>query len=144
MRRSIKKKMACFFRITRKRSGFTLIELLFAMMLLAILVVIAISVYKNYLDKAKIAIAESTLDITRDDLQIYNMDNGKYPDSIDFTNCVDENSRAVFSPTFCDQLKKDLSSIEYNTANITTYTLKAHAKDTKNTLITLTPKSITK
>jgi hypothetical protein len=106
----------------------------------------AFSIYSNYLNKAKVAIAESTLDNTRDNLEIYNIDNLKYPDSIDFTNCIDEKNRVIFHPTFCKRLTNDLDSIENYTyiPEDNSYVLKARAKDSKKTLITLTPQNIVK
>lgn len=132
--------------IIRKRSGFTLIELMVAMILLGILILIAVALYLNYLDKAKITLAEHTLAQTRDNLNLYNMDNGAYPVSINFNDCVDENGRTVFSASFCNQLREDLSSVEsynYNAEN-KKYVLTAKAKDKKKTLITVTPEKVTR
>jgi prepilin-type N-terminal cleavage/methylation domain-containing protein len=131
--------------IIRKHSGFTLIELLVAMFLLSILILIAFILYLNYLDKAKITVAEHTLVQTRDNLNLYNIDNGAYPASINFTDCVDENNHAVFSETFCNQLKADASMENYifNPDN-KKYVLTARAKDSKKTLITVTPDKYTR
>ncbi len=130
----------------KQRSGFTVIELLVAMIILAVLISLAYLIYANYINKAKITIAENVLVNARDNLNLYNLDNNKYPDSINFDNCVDENSRAVFSESFCNQLRNDLSSIDNYSYNIEDkkYTLTARAKDSKHTLITLTPDKITK
>ena len=144
MRKSIRKKSASSSRIIRRSSGFTLIELLVAILILAIIVAIAFSIYRVYIDKAKITVAESVLIDARKNLEVYLVDNKKYPTSIDFASCIDENSRSVFDTTFCDQLKNDLSSIDGYSANAaTSYSLTARAKDTKNTLMTLTPQNIT-
>jgi prepilin-type N-terminal cleavage/methylation domain-containing protein len=133
-------------RIIERNSGLTLVELSFALIILAVICAIGIYVYIGYIDKAKITVAEDTLLLARDNLNIYNMDKGKYPDSISFDTCVDENSRAVFSSSFCKQLKEDLSSIDsytYNTEQ-STYTLIARAKNVKRTPLTLTPTKVTK
>ena len=146
MRRRIKEKSISIIHTIRKCSGFTLIELTVAIILLSILVALASSIYSNYINKAKVAIAESALDTTRDNLEIYNMDNLKYPDSIDFIDCIDEKNRVVFSPTFCKQLKNDLDSIEsyIYASEDNSYVLKARAKDVKNTLITTNSIKLTK
>jgi prepilin-type N-terminal cleavage/methylation domain-containing protein len=140
----IKKKTLDLNLLKRKSPGFTLIELLVALTILVVLITIAFAIYNIYINKAKIAIAESSLVNARDNLESYYADKAKYPDSIDFTSCIDEQSHAVFSPAFCEQLKRDLSSIENYTSNTTSYTLSGHARDDKSTLITLTPKNITK
>lgn len=144
IQRIIKKKNVNLLQTARNSAGFTLIELMAAMIILGIIFIIGFITYSSYVNKAKIAIAESTLVNARDILEIYHNDNTKYPDSIDFNSCVDENSQAVFSPALCEQLKKDLSSIESYSSSTTTYTLTAYARDTKRTLLTLTPKIITK
>lgn len=143
MGKNLKKKTFFSTGIIRKTSGFTIIELLVVMLLLAILAAIAYSIYSNYLNKAKIAIAESMLDHARDNLELYNVDNGKYPESINFTNCADENGGAVFTRAFCDQFAKDLTPVSYVLDN-GTYVLKARAKDNNKTLITLTKDRITR
>jgi prepilin-type N-terminal cleavage/methylation domain-containing protein len=144
MRKSIREKSASSSRIIRRSSGFTLIELLIAILILAIIVAIAFSIYRVYIDKAKVTIAQSVLTDAQKNLEVYLVDNKKYPTSIDFTSCIDENSRSVFDTTFCDQMKNDLSSIDGYSANAaTSYSLTARAKDTKNTLMTLTPQNIT-
>ena len=139
------KKKKTFFplRITKNTSGFTLIELLVAMILFGILVAIAYTIYSNYLNKARIAIAESTLDHARDNLELYSVDNGKYPESINFSNCTDENGGAVFTKNFCNQLAEDLIPESYVLDN-GNYILKARDKDHNKTLITLTMNNIKK
>lgn len=144
--RSKKGKKSYWMSIIRKHSGFTLIELMVAMILLGILILIAISLYMNYLDKAKITVAEHTLAQARDNLNLYNMDNGAYPVSINFTDCVDENGRTVFTQAFCNQLREDLSSVESYSYDIESkkFIFKAKAKDKQKTLITVTPDKVTK
>lgn len=146
MRRKTESKVMYLIRIMQRRSGFTLIELVVAMIVLLILALIAFNIYTQYVTKAKITVAESTLAHVRDNLNLYNIDNGKYPDSINFTDCVDENKRVVFSRAFCNQLSEDLYSIDnysYNSDD-KKYSLTARAKDSKHTLITVTPDKITK
>jgi prepilin-type N-terminal cleavage/methylation domain-containing protein len=141
MRRRFKKNWAS---IIRRHSGFTLIELTVAIIVLSILIAIAFSFYSIYVNKAKLAIAESVLDSARDNLEAYYTDNAKYPTSIDWTDCMDESGHMVFPPSFCNQLRKDLASIESYTSDTSkTFELKARATDTKNTLIILTPNKIT-
>jgi prepilin-type N-terminal cleavage/methylation domain-containing protein len=145
MRKETEVKQTHCLVLKRKSPGFTLIEVLVAMILLVILAAIAFSVYTNYLNKARIAIAESSLDNVRDNLELYSIDNGKYPDSIDFSTCADENGRAVLSPSVCTQLAKDTTPESYSyTPADGNYMLKARAKDTNKTLMTLTRSRITR
>lgn len=144
MRRSTENKLLNFTRIIKRRSGFTLIEVSFAIIILLILILMAYSLYTRYIDKAKMAVAKNVLAQARDNLNLYNIDNGKYPESINFTDCLDGNGRAVFSPAFCDQLREDLYSIktyDYKTED-KKYILTAEAKDAKHTLLTVTPDDV--
>ena len=75
MRKSISEKSASSSRIIRRSSGFTLIELLIAILILAIIVAIAFSIYRVYIDKAKITVAESVLIDARKNLEVYLVDN---------------------------------------------------------------------
>lgn len=142
MRRNILKETSPF-RIIKRHSGFTLIELTVALILLGVLILIAISVYTNQLNKAKVTVAESALHNARENLTLYNIDNSKYPDSVDFTDCIDERGKVVFSAGCCEQLNKDLSAIEYQ-AQPNGYIITARAKDNRQTLLTLTPANISK
>ena len=142
---TIRKSPISMIRMMRRCSGFTVTELIVAIVFLAVLIAVAFSIYTNYINKAKITLAESTLDNTQKDLANYYTDKGKYPASIDFhLGCIDENSHIVFASRLCNQLKKDLYSVENYSADETSYILTAQAKDTKHTLITLTPDKITK
>jgi prepilin-type N-terminal cleavage/methylation domain-containing protein len=132
-------------RIIKENSGFTLIEVLVALVLLTILSLIALSIYLNYVNKAKVTVAEHAVINVRNNLNLYNIDNAKFPDIINFSDCVDENSKEVFSKGFCDQLKNDLYSISYSyNAENKQYIITARAKDNKLTIMTLTPDKITK
>lgn len=146
MQKKVKRKTFFFIRILKKHSGFTIIELLVAMILLTILILIGFSLYLNFINKAKVTLAENVLRQARDHLSLYHMDNNKFPYSINFSsNCVDESSLPAFSQGFCDQLKEDLYSTNYSyTAATQKYILTGRTKDNKHTVITVTPETMTK
>lgn len=66
-----------------KRNGFTLIELLVVMAIIAMLLSLAAPRYFNSLDKSKEAVLRENLAMTRQALDKFFGDNGKYPDSLD-------------------------------------------------------------
>ena len=130
-------------RTVRECSGFTIIELVIALIFLAILIAISMSIYVNYIDKARVTVANSVLDNAGKTLLNYQMDTGTYPASIDFTSCVDDQGRTVFPSGLCGQMKEELYSIDYS-LNGASYILNVRAKDSKHTLLTLTDGNITK
>lgn len=66
-----------------KRDGFTLIELLVVMAIIAILLTIAAPRYFSGVDKSKEAVLHENLALTREALDKYFSDKGKYPDALD-------------------------------------------------------------
>ena len=69
--------------ITRTRSGFTLIELLVVMTVIGILLAIVVPRYFNSVPKAEEAVLRQNLMLTRDAIDKYRADTGRYPDSLD-------------------------------------------------------------
>jgi general secretion pathway protein G len=63
--------------------GFTLIELIVVMVIVALLVAIAAPRYFGSLQKSKETALRQTLTVTREALDKFYGDNGKYPDSLD-------------------------------------------------------------
>lgn len=104
---------------------------------------IAFYIYTSYISKAEVTVATSTLNNVKKTLTTFNLDNGKYPASINFPSCVDEQGHTVFPSMLCDQIKEDLYSIESYSGSGTGYILTARAKDPKHTLLTLTESNIT-
>ena len=143
MRRRLKDKSISGIRIGRGCSGLTITELAIALVVLAVLITIAIHIYTNYISKARVTVANSVLDNAGKTLLDYQLGNGMYPASIDFTNCVDEQGLKVFPPGLCDQMKEELYSIESYSLSDTSYVLTVRARDNKHTLLTLTEGKIT-
>lgn len=67
----------------RGNNGFTLIELLVVMAIIAMLLSLAAPRYFNSMDKAKETVLRENLAMTRQVLDKYFGDNGKYPDALD-------------------------------------------------------------
>ncbi len=66
-----------------RRNGFTLIELLVVMAIIALLLSVAAPRYFNSVDRSKEAVLRENLRATRQALDKYFGDNGKYPDTLD-------------------------------------------------------------
>ena len=65
------------------RRGFTLIELLVVMALIGMLLSLSVPRYFGNVDKAKESVLRQNLAQTRDAIDKYFGDNGRYPDSLD-------------------------------------------------------------
>jgi prepilin-type N-terminal cleavage/methylation domain-containing protein len=65
-----------------RRSGFTLIELMIVLALIATLLTIALPRYFGSLERSKEAALKQTLAATRDAIDKFFTDNGKYPESL--------------------------------------------------------------
>ena len=143
MRRRLKDKSISGIRTIQGFSGFTIIELIIVLAILAVLITIATSIYLNYINKAKLTVSISIIDNVSKSLESYHLDNNKYPQSIDFTSCVDEHGREVFPSSMCSQMKKDLYSIDSYTLSGRSYVLTVRANDKIHTLLTLTRDKIT-
>lgn len=67
----------------KRACGFTLIELMVVMVIVALLITLAAPRYFGSLQKSKETALHQTLAVTRDALDKFYGDNGKYPDSLD-------------------------------------------------------------
>jgi general secretion pathway protein G len=66
-----------------KRAGFTLVELMVVMAIIAMLLAIAAPRYFHGVDKSREAVLRENLSLTRQALDKYFSDNGKYPDALE-------------------------------------------------------------
>ena len=67
----------------QRKNGFTLIELIVVMAIIGVLLTVAVPRYFHSVDKSKEAVLHQNLQLTREALDKYFGDNGKYPDSLD-------------------------------------------------------------
>ena len=73
----------CSYEPNRKRGGFTLVELLVVLGIIALLLTISIPRYFQSLDAAREAVLVDNLAITRDTIDKFYGDTGRYPESLD-------------------------------------------------------------
>lgn len=66
-----------------RQTAFTLVELLVVMAIIALLLTIAVPRYMNSVEKSREAVLRANLALTRQMLDKYFEDNGKYPDELD-------------------------------------------------------------
>lgn len=69
--------------LKNKKKGFTLLELLVVLAILAILIAIAVPVYKGQKEKAAITAHNANVRVLETAVESYRQDKGKYPGSVD-------------------------------------------------------------
>ncbi|MDU5921711.1 MAG: prepilin-type N-terminal cleavage/methylation domain-containing protein, partial [Finegoldia magna] len=75
--------------LKNKKKGFTLLELLVVLAILAILIAIAVPVYKNQKEKAAITAHNANVRVLETAVESYRQDNdGKLPDKLDINELV--------------------------------------------------------
>lgn len=128
--------------------GSSILELLAVIAITVALAVMAIPVYNDYIDKAKVTIALDTLDTVRKTLDSYRVEHKEYPPSSDkdfsssfFFTGVDDKGHTVFQSLLVEQIREDLTPVSYNSTGAT-YTLIIKAKDSEESIITATPRKI--
>jgi general secretion pathway protein G len=67
----------------RPQAAFTLVELLVVMAIIALLLSIAVPRYMNSVEKSREAVLRANLHLTRQMLDKFYEDNGKYPEALD-------------------------------------------------------------
>ncbi len=76
-------------KVRKNESGFTLIEMLIVLAIMAILIGLAVPVFKNVLDQSKVKADKSTAAMLETALEVYYTDEGAYPAG-DFNSMVGE------------------------------------------------------
>ena len=125
--------------LPNRRAGFTLVEILFALAIVAILSGIALPIYNNYIERAKITVSVSTLETVRLAIEDYHINNGTYPPAIDLSTGEDGQGKTVLQPALLAEFKNNLFSLESYAVAAADYTLTVKAKDAKHSLLVLTP-----
>lgn len=117
-------------------------EVVVVVVVVAALIGFIVPTYYQYIDKAKLTLARSTLESMKVDLRSYQQEHRRYPTEIDFDTGKDELGILVFRGTLVDQIGTDFSSIDSYVGTTDTYTLTAIATDKKLTVMTLAPSSV--
>jgi prepilin-type N-terminal cleavage/methylation domain-containing protein len=129
----------------KKTGGFTLIELIMVAIIIGVLAGIAIPTYFYYLNSARLSVSIALLKTMGTEIEAYNLQNGKYPDSIDYTDFTDQNGNSIL-------IALDLNAVQTKVfswdppylASAASYTIQAKAIDNDHTILVLTPAGVKK
>lgn len=112
--------------------------------LIILIVVVAITImgatgFYQYLDKARLTVSVAAMNKVQAALIHYKNTHHAFPESLEFSTCSDEKHFVVLS---CDEVKTDINSFVSYAGSAETFVLKAKAKDSHGTFITVTPSAI--
>jgi Tfp pilus assembly protein PilE len=112
--------------------------------LVMLLVVVVITImgatgFYQYLDKARLTLSVAAMTKAQDALNHYKAQHRSFPASLEFNNCSDQDHFILLS---CDEVKADIKGFVSYTATAKTFVLKAKAKDSQGTFITVTESAI--
>ena len=81
-----------------KNQGFTLVELLIVIVIIAILTVVSLVAYNGLQNQAKTSAAKSTVDSVAKKAELYNTEEGKYPEDLTKLTTADTNKSYYIAP----------------------------------------------
>jgi prepilin-type N-terminal cleavage/methylation domain-containing protein len=128
----------------KKEGGFTLIELIMVAIIIGVLAAIAFPTYFHYLNSARVSVSVSLVKAMGTEMEAYLIENGKYPDTIDFSDFTDQNGNSVLVALDLDVVQSKVFSWDSYLVTGNTYSIQAKAIDTDHTVLTLTNKGVKK
>lgn len=111
------------------------IEPLIILIVIAALAVMGGTVFYQYLDRARLTLSVAALNKAQDTLKKYKATHQSFPASLDFSTCSDQDRRVVLN---CEEIKADINGFVSYVGTRETFVLKAKAKDSQGTFITVT------
>ncbi len=87
-----------------KNQGFTLVELLIVIVIIAILTVVSLVAYNGLQNQAKTSAAKSTVDTVAKKAELYNTEEGKYPEDITKLTGADTKKSYYIAPANVTEL----------------------------------------
>jgi type II secretory pathway pseudopilin PulG len=115
------------------------VDMLVMLIVVGALTVIGGTVFYQYLDKARLTLSVAALKTAQETLKGYKAKHRSFPASLDFSTCSDNDHFVVLS---CSEIKADINSFVSYAGTPEKFILKAKAKDSRQTVITLTESTI--
>lgn len=120
----------------RHKSGFSLVELLIVLALVATITMLAINVYGNHSQKARLVAVEADLAKLANQLELYRQRHGTYQVDKDKFETTQLELLITHSPSYLPFVKREFNLV-ISSASKLDYELKALPLDTSNSSVTL-------
>lgn len=114
-------------------------EMLVILIVLVVLLVMGGTFFNQFLEKARLTLSVAALNKAQETLKSYKSLRHSFPATLDLGNCSDQDHRVVFN---CAEIKSDIDSFVSYAGSAEKFVLKAKAKDSRETLITVTEATI--
>ena len=105
-----------------RTSGFSLVELMIVIVIIGVLAAVAVPIYNNNIQKAKMSEADASLGSLRTQLRVYYGENGEYPTRTTDTHVINDTWNDIKVGEITGKYFTD-SSYTYQSADGTSYTL---------------------
>lgn len=115
------------------------LELLIILLVLVAITIIGATGFYQYLDKARLTLSVAAMNKAQGALKNYKAMHRSFPVNLEFSDCSDQNHLVVLN---CDEVKADINSLLSYAGTTETFVLKAMAKDSQGTFITVTESAI--